>query len=70
MRWAFVLRLGSDTQPLQRHFDGLIEEVDTGKERRFRSTEELLTFLAECFEAARPAEHIPCADDEKSSGIP
>jgi hypothetical protein len=52
MRRGFVLQLGSDTQPPQRHYDGWIEEVDTGRELRFRSTEELLTFLAECFERA------------------
>ena len=67
MRWAFVLQLGSGTRPRQRHFDGLIEEVDTGKERRFRSTEELLSFLAECFEAASPSEHIRCADDDQKT---
>jgi hypothetical protein len=46
VRWAFVLELGSGTAPLQRCFDGWIEEVDTGSELRFRSTEELLAFLA------------------------
>ena len=50
MRQAFVLQLGADTDPARQHFTGAIEEVDTGRELRFKSTEELLTFLAECFE--------------------
>jgi hypothetical protein len=53
MRWAFVLQLGSQTQPSDRQFDGWIEEVDTGRELRFRSTDELLAFLALSFEIAR-----------------
>ena len=50
MRQAFVLKLGSETDPALRDFEGCIEEVDTGRELRFRSTEELLAFLAECFD--------------------
>jgi hypothetical protein len=53
MRRAFVLRLAADTQPQQRHFEGWIEEVDTGRELRFRSTDALLNFLGECFERAK-----------------
>ena len=52
MRQAFVLQLGADTDPARQHFTGCIEEVDTGRELRFKSTDELLTFLAECFERA------------------
>ena len=52
MRRAFVLQLARGTDPAGRHFEGAIEEVDTGRELRFRSTEELLAFLAECFERA------------------
>jgi hypothetical protein len=52
-RWAFVLQLGPETHPVDRQFDGWIEEVDTGRELRFRSTEELLTFLSHCFEEAQ-----------------
>jgi hypothetical protein len=52
MRWAFVLQLGSQTRPLDRHFEGCIEEVDTGRELRFRSTDELLAFMSLCFELA------------------
>ena len=52
MRRAFVLQLGPDSEPHER-FEGWIEEVDTGRELRFRSTEELLAFLTECFERAQ-----------------
>jgi hypothetical protein len=57
MRHAFVLQLGSGTRPPDRHFEGAIEEVDTGRELRFRSTDELLSFLARCFDLARLAHH-------------
>jgi hypothetical protein len=59
MRSAFVLRLGSDTRPDQQHYEGWIEEVDTGREVRFRSTDELLGFLGECFESIRRRDHAP-----------
>jgi hypothetical protein len=52
MRCAFVLRLGWATQARPREFEGWIEEVDTGRELRFRSTEELLAFLSDCFDVA------------------
>jgi hypothetical protein len=53
MRRAFVLQLGPDTSPAEGRFVGWIEEVDTGRERRFRSADELMTFLGECFDLAR-----------------
>jgi hypothetical protein len=68
MRGAFVLRLGRDTQPAQRHFDGSVEEVDTGRELRFRSTDELLAFLGECFELAAERDRTPDEGDEDSAG--
>jgi hypothetical protein len=49
MRQAFVLQLGGETKVAQRHFVGSVEEVDTGRELRFKSTDELLEFLANCF---------------------
>ena len=52
MRQAFVLTLGAETDPRRHYFVGFIEEVDTGRELRFRSTDELLEFLGQCFEAA------------------
>ena len=56
MRCAFVVRLGPTTKPREGEFEGLVEEVDTGKERRFCSKEELLTFLGECFATASGTE--------------
>jgi hypothetical protein len=53
MKQAFVLQLGPETDPLKRHFEGHIEEVDTGRELRFKSTEDLLAFLAECFDEGK-----------------
>ena len=50
MRQAFVLQLGAETDTARQHFVGVIEEVDTGRELRFKSTGELLVFLAQCFE--------------------
>lgn len=64
MRRAFVLQLSSETDPANRHFEGCIEEVDTGREVRFRSTAELLAFLGECFGLARQTAD---PSDEESS---
>ena len=52
MRGAFVVRLGQETNPSEGHFEGSIEEVDSGKELKFLSSAELLTFLGERFQAA------------------
>jgi hypothetical protein len=62
-----VVQLGPDTQPSRRHFVGQIEEVDTGRESRFHSTEELLTFLSECFDLAQRRHSKHHEDDEGSS---
>jgi hypothetical protein len=64
MKLAFVLQLGSETEVARRHFVGRIEEVDTGYELRFNSTDELLAFLAECFDKSGKRELEP---DEPSS---
>jgi hypothetical protein len=50
MRGAFVVRLGPQTDPTRGRFEGSVEEVDTGKRLKFRSTEELLGFLGRSFE--------------------
>jgi hypothetical protein len=51
MKGAFVIRLGPETRPSENHFEGWIEEVDSGKELRFHSNHQLLKFLAERFQA-------------------
>jgi hypothetical protein len=61
MRQAFVLQLGTETNVARRHFVGSIEEVDTGRELRFKSTDELLEFLAQCVASA---EQQNCKSDE------
>ena len=50
MRRAFVLQVGADSAPANLEFAGWIEEIDTGRERRFRSTAELLEFLRQCID--------------------
>jgi len=52
MRGAFVVRLGRETNPSDCHFEGSIEEVDSGKELKFQSSTELLRFLGDRFRAA------------------
>jgi hypothetical protein len=56
MRGVFVLRLGPQTDTAQGLFEGSVEEVDTGNRFKFRSTEELLTFLGQSLEEARRRE--------------
>jgi hypothetical protein len=57
MRAAFIVRLGRDTKPAQNHFEGWVEEVDSGNELRFHSTTELLGFLGQRFQAVFGSEH-------------
>jgi hypothetical protein len=52
MRGAYVLRLAPGTDSARGEFEGSVEEVDTGKRLKFRSTEELLRFLGQTFEEA------------------
>ena len=52
MRGAFVIRLTPEPEHGQNRFTGWVEEVDSGKELRFRSAEELLQFLRERLEVA------------------
>ena len=64
MRQAFVLQLGSETETARRHFEGCIEEVDTGRELRFRSTDELLEFLGKCFDETLRNGREPAEEEE------
>ena len=47
MRGAFVVQLSTPSKPAQGQLEGWVEEVDSGKQLKFRSTLELLTFIAE-----------------------
>jgi hypothetical protein len=55
MRGAFVVQLGPETKPSEGRFEGWVEEVDSCTELRFRSTEELLRFMGQRFDLARPS---------------
>jgi hypothetical protein len=60
MRLAFVIRLGNDTRPAEARFEGWVEEVDPGIELRFRSSEELLSFLGQRFELRTSSTGLSC----------
>jgi hypothetical protein len=53
VRLAFVLQLVDESEPVRGRLIGRIEEVDTGRELRFRSTEELFEFLSKCLDERR-----------------
>jgi len=48
MRRAFVLRIVPDFDFENGKVEGWVEEVDTGRELKFRSVPDLLTFLSKC----------------------
>jgi hypothetical protein len=52
MQAAYVVRLGPETDIATGRFEGCVEEVDTGKELRFKSAAELLAFLGQCYQQA------------------
>jgi hypothetical protein len=70
MRGAFVVQLGPETRPTEDQFEGWVEEVDSYTQLRFRSGEELLTFLGARFDLVRASankdragntsEQVPC----------
>ena len=49
VRGAFVVQLRTVGSGRTGNLDGSVEEVDSGKELRFHSADELLVFLRECF---------------------
>jgi hypothetical protein len=69
LRLAFVIRLGNDTRPADGVFEGWVQEVDTCCEERFRSTEELLTFLAERFDLLVASTGEPRLSDSEPAPI-
>ena len=54
MKRAFVLRLTPEAQPVSGKFEGRVEEVDSGKTRRFVTVEEFLEFLQKCLNENQP----------------
>ena len=60
-----MLRLKAETETAKGNFAGWIEEVDTGNELCFRSTPELLNFLAQRFDEANSAVPAAAAQDHK-----
>jgi len=73
MRGAFVIRLGRETNPADGHFEGSIEEVDSGEELKFQSSTELLRFLGERFQAifvqAEPSVEEPITRAKRAKQI-
>jgi hypothetical protein len=67
MRGAFVVRLAPQTDTARGQFEGRVEEVDTGNRLKFRSTEELLRFLAQSFaEALRREEELNQRNEQQA----
>ena len=62
-----MVQLGPETQTSRHHFVGHIEEVDSGRETRFHSTDELLAFLSDCYDRASCRDGELHEDDEESS---
>jgi len=54
MKRAFVVRLTPEAEPVGGKFEGRVEEVDSGRTLRFRSTEEFLDFLQKCLDNQQP----------------
>ena len=65
MRGAYVLRLAAGTDSARDHFEGSVEEVDSGKRLKFQTTQELLKFLGQSFEEALRRERGPQSKQEQ-----
>jgi hypothetical protein len=53
MRRAFVLRVATDCDFDNGKVEGRVEEVDTGRELKFRSVPDLFGFLSKCLKGLR-----------------
>jgi hypothetical protein len=69
MRGAFVVQLGPETKPAEGRFEGWVQEVDSCRELRFRSSEELLKFLGARFDLVLASPNKGRADN-KSEQVP
>ena len=67
MRGAFVVQIDKASQPAQKQFQGWVEEVDSGEQLRFHSTDELLAFLARRMQVMGWGEHGQENDRETST---
>jgi hypothetical protein len=56
MKRAFVLRLNPEASPAVGVFAGRVEEVDTGRNLKFKSIEEFLGFLQQCLDTQQAPE--------------
>ena len=63
MRGAFVVQLRKVTQGSQ--LEGVVEEVDTGKQARFLSESELIAFLREHFAQTRQSDQDKKGTNER-----
>jgi hypothetical protein len=63
MRGAFIVRLDLDANPSDGVFVGWVEEVDSGKEIKFHSSQELLRFLSGRSQALGSAERTEDSDE-------
>lgn len=58
MKRAFVLRLSPETNPAKGRFQGHVEEVDTGRELKFRTLEEFLAFVQDCITGSGDSRNV------------
>jgi hypothetical protein len=63
MRGAFVVQLRNAGPNVPGRMEGLVEEVDTGKQSHFRSEDELVCFLRERF--AESSQSVPGKEETK-----
>jgi hypothetical protein len=59
MKRAFVIRLSQEANLAEGKFQGHVEEVDTGRELKFRSLEEFLGFLQDCIAGSSEGGSVP-----------
>ncbi len=65
MRGAFVVQLRKVTQG--RQLEGMVEEVDTGKQAKFLSENELIAFLRERFGQIRQSNQQKEGTNERTN---
>jgi hypothetical protein len=56
MKRAFVLRLTAEARPAEGTFHGRVEEIDSGRNVKFGTIEEFLSFLQQCLDHQQTAD--------------
>jgi hypothetical protein len=69
MRGAFIVQVRKVSRGMAGHIEGLVEEVDTGKQSQFHSARELIGFLRDRFARIQSPAKEEGTDERNDHGL-